>query len=86
MSFLRGRVFLLFVLVLLTAGSQVQTLPPKIVVVVKSRALAPYNQAVEGLRRTLLARRASVQVREMELPAESGKEALFFQFLEQMQP
>jgi putative ABC transport system substrate-binding protein len=82
----RGRTFLLALLVISLAGTSVRPFPPKTVLVVKSRDLAPYNQAVEGLKRTLASHHARVQVREVELPSDPAREDDFFGSLEQSSP
>ena len=83
---IRGRAFLLGLLVISMAGATSRPLSPRTVLVVKSRDLAPYNQAVEGLKKTLAAHQARVQVREVELPSETAKEDSFFESIRRNGP
>ena len=82
----RGRAFLMLLLFLLVAGASVHPESIKTVVVVKSRNLVPYNQAVEGLKKTFAARDFAVQIREVELPSEPTKEEPFLRALEKSGP
>jgi putative ABC transport system substrate-binding protein len=82
----RGRAFLTLLLFLLVAGASVHPESIKTVVVVKSRNLVPYNQAVEGLKKTFAARDLAVQIREVELPSEPTKEEPFLRALEKSGP
>jgi putative tryptophan/tyrosine transport system substrate-binding protein len=82
----KGRAFLLLALCLLVAGVSARSSPPKTVLLVKSRDLVPYNQAVEGLRKTFASRKVRVQIREADLPSELAKEESFFRSLEESQP
>ena len=82
----KGRAFLLLVLFLLMPGVISRSESAKTVLVVKSRNLLPYNQAVEGLRKKLDSSEIPVQVRELGLPSEPQKEEPFFRSLEKMQP
>ncbi|MCI0566849.1 MAG: ABC transporter substrate-binding protein [Acidobacteria bacterium] len=82
----KGRAFLLLFLSLLVVGTSARSDPRKTVVVVKSRNLVPYNQAVEGLKKTFASREVSVQIREVELPSEPLKEETFLRSIEKSQP
>jgi putative ABC transport system substrate-binding protein len=82
----RGRAFLTLLLFLLMAGASVHPESIKTVVVVKSRNLLPYNQAVEGIKKTFAARDLAVQIREVELPSEPTKEESFLRSLEKSGP
>ncbi len=59
---------------------------PGRVVVVKSRDLAPYNQAMEGLRRTLLAHDPALAVQEVQFPQSESMEKAFLEALEKSRP
>jgi putative ABC transport system substrate-binding protein len=82
----KGRAFLLLLLFLCLAGASAHPESSKTVVVVKSRNLLPYNQAVEGLKKTFAARDLTVQLREVELPSDPTKEESFLRSLEQSRP
>jgi len=82
----KGRAFLLLLLFLCLAGASAHPESSKTVVVVKSRNLLPYNQAVEGLKKTFAARDITVQLREVELPSDPTKEEPFLRSLEQSRP
>ena len=82
----RGRALLFIWLTLLLGGASARPMPPKTVLVVKSRDLAPYNQAVDGLKKTFASRGARVQLREVELPSDSSKEEAFFRSIERNGP
>src|SRR5215471_8857538 len=82
----RGRTLLFALLLTTLAGGIARPIPPRTVLVVKSRDLAPYNQAVEGLKRTLTAHHARVQLREVDLPTDPAGEEAFFASLEQSGP
>ena len=56
------------------------------VVVVKSRDLAPYNQAMEGLRRILLAYDPALSVQEIQFPQSELTEKSFLEALERSRP
>ena len=86
MPFSRGRTILVYFLAFALGGSGIRPAPQKTVLIVKSRNLAPYNQAVEGLRKTLASRAAQVLVRELEFPHEAEKEDAFFESLEKVHP
>ena len=63
------------------------TAPSKrLVVAVKSRNLAPYNQAFEGLRRTLAEADPTIQLRDLELPMEESRQAEFIAALRENHP
>lgn len=86
MAAFRGRLVLIWALALLPLGLSLQADSPRLIAVVKSRNLAPYNQAVEGLRRSLASRRGAVHIREFDFPtAASGEEALL-ESLQRAQP
>lgn len=59
---------------------------PGTVVLVKSRNLGPYNQAAEGIRRTLHARSPQTQIVELDLPADASKEPEFLAALTRAAP
>jgi putative ABC transport system substrate-binding protein len=83
----KGRAFLSLLLTLLMVGASARSAdPPKTVLVVKSRNLVPYNQAVGGLKKTLASSGVDLQIREVELPSEPVKEELFLRSLEKSQP
>ena len=82
----KGRAFLLLTLSMLLAGASTRTEPIKAVVIVKSRNLLPYNQAVEGLKKTFASSQVPVQIREVELPSEPMKEEPFLRSLEKSRP
>ncbi|HEV8376470.1 MAG TPA: hypothetical protein VGR38_09615, partial [Candidatus Polarisedimenticolia bacterium] len=86
MSSVRGRLVLILALALLPWGPSAHPASPKLIVVVKSRNLAPYNQAVEGLRKSLAPNRGTVHVRELELPSGASNEQLFLENLQRMRP
>ena len=56
------------------------------VVVVKSRDLAPYNQAVKGLRRALMAYDPSLSVQELQFPQSDLGEKSFLEELQRSRP
>jgi len=58
----------------------------RVIAVVKSRNLAPYNQALLGLRQILDASDPSLEVRELELPSEDVRLGDFMNSLRQVRP
>jgi len=56
------------------------------IVVVKSRDLAPYNQAIQGLRKTLMAHDPSLSVQELQFPQTEQDEKSFLEDLRKSRP
>ncbi len=69
--------------ILLTPESAAQS---RRIVVIKSRDLAPYNQAMEGLRRTLLAWDPGLDLEEAALPPGEPGEKSFLDGLQKSRP
>ena len=76
---------MLGVLVCLTAP-QARPASPGVVVLVKSRNLGPYNQAAEGIRKTLLARSPQTEILQLDLPGDASKEPEFLETLSRAAP
>jgi putative ABC transport system substrate-binding protein len=83
----RGRMGQLVLLALLLfAWSTARPVSPKTILIVKSRNLVPYNQAVAGLRKSLDASGMKLQVREMEFPLEPQKQEALLRSIETLDP
>ncbi|HEV8336424.1 MAG TPA: ABC transporter substrate-binding protein [Candidatus Polarisedimenticolia bacterium] len=56
------------------------------VAIIKSRDLAPYNQALSGLRKALLAWNPSISLQEIDFPQDEPGETAFLQALQKSPP
>jgi len=82
-----GRISRLVLLAsLLFAWSLARPANPKTILIVKSRNLVPYNQAVAGLRKTLDGSGVKVQLREVEFPLEVQRQEAFLRSIETLNP